>query len=345
MGWGLVGCDVSRDDPMNRSSSIIHHFVLVLLGAASLGAVMPASAQQYPVRPVRFVVPFAPGGSTDTLARTIGVKLAGALGQQVVVDNRPGANGDIGMMIVARAPADGHTIVLGYIANLAIAPSLYAKMPYDPVKDFTPVTQLASSPNVLVAHPSVPAGNLKELIALAKAKPGQVNFASAGVGSIGHLTGELLNNLAGVKMVHIPYKGSGQAITDLLGGNVQLMFSGFSSTLSHIRSGRLRALAVTGAQRSPAAPDVPTIAESGFPGFEATAWYGVLAPAGTPKAVVLRLHDDVVKALRDPDVDKRLAGLGFEIAGTAPEQFAAYIRSEIKKWAKAVAASGAKPEG
>lgn len=314
------------------------------LAAALAAATAPAGAEGYPTRPVRFVVPFAPGGSTDTLARTIGVKLAGALGQQVVVDNRPGANGDIGMMIVAKAPPDGHTIVLGYIANLAIAPSLYAKMPYDPVKDFAPVTQLASSPNVLVAHPSVPAANLKELIALAKAKPGQINFASAGVGSIGHLTGELLNNLAGVKMVHIPYKGSGQAVTDLLGGNVQLMFSGFSSTLPHIRSGKLRALAVTGAQRSPAAPDVPTIAESGFPGFEATAWYGVLAPAGTPKAVVSRLHDDVVKALRDPDVDKRLAGLGFEIAGTAPEQFAAYIRSEIKKWARAVEASGARPD-
>ena len=252
-----------------------------------------AAAQGYPAKPVRFVVPYAPGGSTDTLARTIGVKLTDLLGQQVVVDNRPGASGNIGMDIVAHALPDGYTIVLGYIANLAIDPSLYAKMPYDPVRDFAPITELASSPNVLVAHPSVPVTSFKDL--LVKAKQGQFNFASAGVGSVGHLTGELLNQMAGIRMVHVPYKGSGQAVTDLLGGHVQLMFSGFSSTLPHIKAGRLRALAVTGAQRSPAAPDVPTIAESGFPGFEATAWYGVLAPAKTPKPVVSRLHNDIVK--------------------------------------------------
>jgi len=301
-----------------------------------------AAAQGYPAKPVRFVVPYAPGGSTDTLARTIGVKLTNLLGQQVVVDNRPGASGNIGMEIVARALPDGYTIVLGYIANLAIDPSLYAKMPYDPVRDFAPITELASSPNVLVAHPSVPVTSFRDL--LVKAKQGQYNFASAGVGSVGHLTGELLNQMAGIRMVHVPYKGSGQAVTDLLGGHVQLMFSGFSSTLPHIRAGRLRALAVTGAQRSPAAPDVPTIAESGFPGFEATAWYGVLAPAKTPKPVVSRLHDDIVKVLQEPDVKNRLSGLGFEIVGSTPEQFSAYIKSEIKKWAKAVKASGAKPE-
>jgi tripartite-type tricarboxylate transporter receptor subunit TctC len=305
-------------------------------------AAATASAQGYPAKPVRFVVPYAPGGSTDTLARTIGVKLTDLLGQQVVVDNRPGASGNIGMEIVAHALPDGYTIVLGYIANLAIDPSLYSKMPYDPVRDFAPITQLASSPNVLVAHPSVPVTSFKDL--LVKAKQGQFNFASAGVGSVGHLTGELLNQMAGVRMVHVPYKGSGQAVTDLLGGHVQLMFSGFSSTLPHIKAGRLRALAVTGAQRSPAAPDVPTIAESGFPGFEATAWYGVLAPAKTPKPVVSRLHDDIVKVLQEPDVKNRLSGLGFEIVGSTPEQFSAYIKSEIKKWAKAVKASGAKPD-
>ena len=301
-----------------------------------------AAAQGYPAKPVRFVVPYAPGGSTDTLARTIAVKLTDFLGQQVVVDNRPGANGNIGMDIVAHAVPDGYTIVLGYIANLAIDPSLYPKMPYDPVRDFAPVTELASSPNVLVAHPSVPVRSFKEL--LVKAKQGQFNFASAGVGSVGHLTGELLNQMAGLSMVHVPYKGSGQAVTDLLGGHVQLMFSGFSSTLPHIKSGKLRALAVTGARRSPAAPDVPTIAESGFPGFEATAWYGVLAPAKTPKPVISRLHNDIAKALRDPDVDKRLAGLGFEVVASTPEQFSAYIKSEIKKWEKVVKASGAKVE-
>jgi tripartite-type tricarboxylate transporter receptor subunit TctC len=251
-------------------------FMLFLLAVAFAA---PAHAQSYPSRPVRFVVPFAPGGSTDTLARTMGVKLADVLGQQVVVDNRAGGNGDIGMLIVAQAPADGHTIVLGYIANLAIAPSLQAKMPYDPLRDFAPITQPASSPNVLTAHPSVPAKNLKELIALAKAGAGKISLASTGVGSIGHLTGELINSLAGIRMTHVPYKGSGQAVTDILGGHVQVMFSGFSSTLHHIKAGKLRALAVTGPKRSAALAEVPTISEQGFPGVEATAWYGVLAPA------------------------------------------------------------------
>ena len=321
-------------------------FSLVLLCATTyVGLVMPVCAQQnYPTRPVRFVVPFAPGGSTDTLARTIGVKLADALGQQVVVDNRTGANGDIGMEIVARSRPDGYTIVLGYIANLAIAPSLYAKMPYDPVKDFAPITQPASSPNVLTAHPSVQAKTLQELIALAKAKPGQISFASTGVASVGHLTGELINNLAGIGMTHVPYKGSGQAVTDILGGHVQVMFSGFSSTLHHIRAGKLRALAVTGPKRSPALAEVPTISEQGFPGVEATAWYGILAPAGTPKPVVAQLHGDLVRVLKQPDVVQKLDGLGFEIVGSTPEQFSAYIRTEIKKWEKVVRASGAKPD-
>jgi len=316
-------------------------FVLFLL---ALALAAPAFSQSFPSRPVRFVVPFAPGGSTDTLSRTIGVKLADALGHQVVVDNRPGANGDIGMMIAAKAPPDGHTIVLGYIANLAIAPSLYAKMPYDPVKDYAPITQPASSPNVLTAHPSVQAKTLQELIALAKAKPGQVSFASAGVASVGHLTGELINNLAGIRMTHVPYKGSGQAVTDILGGHVQVMFSGFSSTLHHIKAGKLRALAVTGPKRSNALPEVRTIAEQGFPGVEATAWYGILAPAGTPRPVVARLHGEIVKILKLPDVTQKLEGLGFEIVGSTPEQLGAYMRSEIKKWEKVVKASGAKPD-
>jgi len=317
---------------------------LLLLCAALVAALPAAQAQQYPSRPVRFVVPFAPGGSVDTLARTIGPRLADALGQQVVVDNRPGGNGDIGMIIVAKAPPDGYTLLLGYIANLAIAPSLYAKLPFDPQKDYAPITQIATSPNVLTAHPSVPARNLQELIALAKAKPGTVNFASTGVASVGHLTGELLNNLAGVKMTHVPYKGGGQAIIDLVGGHVQVMFSGFSAAMPHIKSGKIRALAVTGATRSPALADVATIAEQGFPGVEATAWYGMLAPAGTPKAVITRLHGEVVKILKLPDVTQRLGGLGFEIAGSTPEQFGAYIRSETKKWEKVVKASGAKPD-
>jgi tripartite-type tricarboxylate transporter receptor subunit TctC len=304
----------------------------------------PATAQTYPTKPIRFVVPFAPGGSTDTLARVLAVKLSDSLGQQVVVDNRAGANGNIGMEIVAKAPPDGHTIVLGYIANVAIAPSLYEKLPFDPVKDYEPVTLIATSPNVLVAHPSVAAKNLKELIALAKAQPGKLNYASASIASVGHLTGELLNELAGIKMTHVAYKGSGQAVTDLLGGHIQLMFSGFSSTLPHIRSGKLRALAQTGEKRSAALPDVPTIAESGFPKFEATAWYGVHAPAKTPKPIVNRLNAEIVKALKLPDVTERLGGLGFEIAASTPEAYGKYIRSEITKWAKVVKVSGAKPE-
>jgi tripartite-type tricarboxylate transporter receptor subunit TctC len=314
----------------------------VLLGLALANGA--ASAQVYPTKPIRFVVPFAPGGSTDTLARVLALKLSDALGQQVVVDNRSGANGNIGMEIVAKAPADGHTILLGYIANVAIAPSLYEKLPFDPVKDYEPVTLIATSPNVLVAHPSVAAKNLKELIALAKAQPGKLNYASASIASVGHLTGELLNELAGIKMTHVAYKGSGQAVTDLLGGHIQLMFSGFSSTLPHIKSGKLRALAQTGEKRSAALPDVPTIAESGFPNFEATAWYGVHAPAKTPKAIVNRLNAEIVKALKLPDVKERLSGLGFEIAASTPEAYGKYIRSEITKWAKVVKASGAKPE-
>jgi len=324
----------------------MHHRLLIAAVAIYAAAVHGAAGavQPYPQRPVRFIVPFAPGGSTDTLARTIGQKLGESLGHQVVVDNRSGGNGNIGMEIVAHAAPDGYTIVLGYIANLAIGPSLYERLPFDPVKDFAPITQPAQSPNILVVHPSLPVKTFRELIAYAKANPNKVNYASASVGSIGHLTGELLNGLAGIRMQHVPYKGSGQAVIDLLGGQVQAMFSGMSSVMPHIKSGRLRALAVTGAQRSPAVPDVPTIAESGFPGFEATAWYGVLAPAGTPRPIINRLHDDIVRALKLSDVRERLESVGFELVGSTPEAFGAYIKSEIRKWAKVVKASGAKPE-
>jgi tripartite-type tricarboxylate transporter receptor subunit TctC len=324
------------------------HLLFALSVATAASAWGQASStgpgQAFPTKPIRFVVPFAPGGSTDTLARTLGQKLSEGLGQQIIIDNRTGASGNIGMEIVAKAPPDGHTIVLGYIANVAIGPSLYEKLPFDPVKDYEPITLLATSPNVLVAHPSVQAHNLKELIALAKAKPGHLNYASASIASVGHLTGELLNQRAGIKMTHLAYKGSGQAVTDILGGHIQLMFSGFSSVLPHIKSGKLRALVQTGEKRSPALPDVPTIAESGFPKFEATAWYGVHAPAKTPKAIVNRLNAEFVKALKMPDVRERLSSLGFEIAGSTPEQYGSYIRSEIKKWEKVVKASGAKPE-
>ncbi|MBX3651591.1 MAG: tripartite tricarboxylate transporter substrate binding protein [Burkholderiales bacterium] len=315
----------------------------LILGAALLAATTVAAAQSYPQRPVRFVVPYAPGGSTDTLARSMGSKLSELLGQQVVVDNRPGANGDIGMTIVARAPADGYSIVLGYIANIGIGPSLYEKMPYDPVKDFAPITQVAGASNIFVIHPSLPAKNFKEFIAYTKANPKKVNFASAGVASVGHLTGELLNDMAGIDMQHVPYKGSGQAITDLVGGHIKVMISGMASTLPHVRSGKLVGIVTTGLKRTPATPDIPTIAET-YPGFESSSWFGVLAPAGTPRPIINRLNADIHKSLQDPAVAKRLAAVGFEITYGTPEQFAAYIQTEIKKWAKVVKASGAKPE-
>jgi tripartite-type tricarboxylate transporter receptor subunit TctC len=314
----------------------------LILGAALLAAALPATAQNYPQRPVRFVVPYAPGGSTDTLARAMGTKLSDLLGQQVVVDNRPGANGDIGMTIVARAPADGYSIVLGYIANLGIGPSLYDKMPYDPIKDFSSITQVAGASNIFVIHPSLPAKNFKEFIAYTKANPKKVSFASAGVASVGHLTGELLNDMAGIDMLHVPYKGSGQAISDLVGGHIKVMISGMASTLPHVRSGKLVGIVTTGLKRTPATQDIPTIAET-YPGFESSSWFGVLGPAGMPKPVVARLNADIHKSLKDPAVAKRLAGVGFEITYGTPEEFTAYIKSEIKKWAKVVKASGAKP--
>ena len=303
-----------------------------------------AAETPYPTRPVRFIVPFAPGGSTDTLARTLAQRLTDALGQQVVVDNRSGGNGNIGTEIVARAVPDGHTIVLGYIANLGIGPSLYAKLPFDPVKDFAPVTLLAVAPNILVAHPSLPVKNVRELVAYAKANPQKVNYASAAVASLGHLAGELLNSSAGIRMQHVPYKGSGQAVIDLLAGQVQIMFSGMSSVMPHIKAGKLRPLAVTGAQRSPATPEVPTIAEAGYPGFEASAWYSVMAPAGTSKTVVMRLNGEILRALKIPEVKERLENVGFELVGSSPDECGAYIRNEIVKWAKVVKASGIKAE-
>jgi len=315
----------------------------VLVGSALLTAASTVAAQNYPARPVRFVVPYAPGGSTDTLARSMGGKLSDLLGQQVVVDNRPGANGDIGMTIVAKAPPDGYSIVLGYIANLGIGPSLYEKMPYDPIKDFASITQVAGASNIFVIHPSLPAKNFKEFVAYTKANPKKVSFASAGVASVGHLTGELLNDMAGIDMQHVPYKGSGQAISDLVGGHIKVMISGMASTLPHVRSGKLVGIVTTGLKRTPATQDIPTIAET-YPGFESSSWFGVLAPAGTPKPIVARLNADIHKSLQDPAVAKRLAGVGFEITYGTPEQFTAYIQSEIKKWAKVVKASGAKPE-
>jgi tripartite-type tricarboxylate transporter receptor subunit TctC len=321
----------------------IARLIAALLATLGCVAGFAAATPDYPNRPIRLVAPFAPGGSVDTLARTMSNRLTEALRQQVVVDNRAGGNGNLGMEIVVHAPPDGYTIVLGYIANLGIGPSLY-KLPYDPIKDFAPITQVASSPNILVVHPSVPVKTFKEFIAYAKANPKKLNFASSSVGSLGHLSGELLNRTAGIDMIHIPYKGSGQAVIDLVGGQIQSMISGMASVMPHIKAGRLRALAVTGARRSPAVADIPTIAESGYPGFEADSWFGVLAPARTPRPIVNRLHDEFVRVIAVPEVKERLNSVGFELVGSSPDEFAAYIKSEIPKWAKVVKASGAKAD-
>ena len=315
--------------------------------AALLLITIPASvtaAEGYPNRPLRFVVPFAPGGNADTIARNSAAKVAETLGQQVVIDNRSGANGNIGMEIVARAAPDGYTLVLGYIANVAIAPSLVAKLPYDPIKDYAPVTLLATAPNIIVVHPAVAARDLKELIALSKAKPKAVNFSSAGVASVGHLTGEYFNTVTGSSLQHVPYKGSAQGVIDLLAGQIQMLIGGMSSVMPHIRSNRLRGIAVTSARRSPAIAELPTVAESLLPGFEATAWYGVLAPAGTSPAIIKRLHGEFARGLAQPDVKQRLDNLGYDILARAPDEFAAYIKTETAKWAKVVKASGARAE-
>ncbi len=316
----------------------------LLLAAAAPAMAQTAAPSAYPNRPIRFVVPFAPGGNADTVSRNAGLKVAESIGQQVVIDNRSGANGNIGMEIVAHAAPDGYTLVLGYIANVAIAPSLVSKLPYDPIRDYAPITLLATAPNIIVVHASVNARTLKELIALSKAKPKSINFSSAGVASVGHLTGELFNTVAGADFQHVPYKGSAQGVIDLVAGQIQMLIGGMSSVMPHIKAGRLRAIAMTGAQRSPAVPDVPTVAESLLPGFEATAWYGVLAPAGTPRPIVTRLHGEFAKALAMPDVRQRLENLGYVIVASPPDVFAAYIKTEIAKWSKVVKASGAKAE-
>jgi len=309
-----------------------------LLGAA------PVHAQgQYPGKPVRLIVPFPPGGGTDTLARILGQKLADVLGQQVVIDNRPGAGTNIGAEIAAKAPPDGYTVLMGNIAH-AINVTLYSKLSYDLVRDFAPVTLLASTPNILVVHPSLPVKSAKELIALAKARPGQLDYASSGGGSSAHLAAELFSNMAGVKMTHVPYKGGGPAVIALIGGQCSVGFATTPSVINHVKSGKLRGLAVTTAQRSPSTPDLPTISEAGVAGYEAGTWYGLLVPAGTAKEIVARLHAESVKLLKLPEVKERLDATGFEPIGSTPEQFAAYIRSEIEKWAKVVKASGARAD-
>jgi tripartite-type tricarboxylate transporter receptor subunit TctC len=298
---------------------------------------------QYPSKPVRFIVPSSAGGGTDIVARAIAQKLSEALGQQFVVENKPGAGQMIGLEAAARAPADGHTLVMS-ASTLAINPVMYRKVPYDPVRDFAPITQAASLPNVLVVHPSLPVKSVAELIALAKREPGRIAYASAGIGTSPQMSVELLKSLAGIDMLHVPYKGTGPGVVDLLAGQVGVMAPNVLTALPHIKAGRLRALAVTSARRSEVLPDVPTVAETGVAGYESVQWYGVLAPAGTPRDIVQRLHAEISRALHAKDVRERLAADGAEPVGSSPEEFAAFIRAEIAKWARVAKAAGIQPE-
>jgi tripartite-type tricarboxylate transporter receptor subunit TctC len=313
--------------------------------AALLGAVFPALGQDpYPSKPVRIVVPYPAGGVADLLPRTVGAKLSEKWKQPVVVENKPGASGNIGMAEGARAEPDGYTLVLAPTGNLTVNQFLFRELPFDVARDFAPVTVLATSPNVLVVHPSVPAKTFKELIAHARANPGKLNFSSPGSGSGAHLAGELLNVEAGIKTVHVPYKGMAPAVSDLVGGQVQMMFAGISTALPHIRAGKLVALAIASPQRSAQLPDVPTVAESGFPGFDVTSWYGIVVRSGTPPAVVRKLHADMAEALASADVKDKLAGLGLDPLGNSPEDFAKMIAAESRKWSEIVRKADIKPQ-
>ena len=296
-----------------------------------------------PSKPLRIVVGFPPGGNSDFVARAVGRGLGELWGQQVIVDNRPGAGGNVAAEIVAKAPPDGHTLLLGVFAH-AVNPSLYAKLPFDALRDFAPVILCASSANILVVHPSLPAKTVRELIALAKAKPGAITYASAGNGTASHLAGELLKMRAGIDIVHVPYRGTGLAHTDLMGGRVTMFFAAMAGTLPSVQAGRLRALGVTTIKRWPGAPSVPTMVEAGMPGFEVNSWSGLLVPAGTPKEIVVRLNTEVARILRSPETAERLYSFGAEAIDNTPEEFAAYISAEFVKWAKVVKAAGLRAE-
>ena len=316
---------------------------LALLSALAIAhaalPVIAADSTAYPARPIRLVVPFAPAGSADALARTIQPALSDALGQTIVIDNRPGASSTIGTDMAAKAAPDGYTLVL-ITTTHTVNPSLIAKLPYDTVGDFAPVSLVVSQPNILVVHPSVPAKSVKELVAMAKAKPNSLNFASGGNGSSPHLSGELFKIVAGVQITHVPYKGSGPGVTDLLGGHVQLMFAGPLALEQQIKNGRLRALAVADKRRSAVLPDVPTMTEAGFAGVETGTWYGILAPARTPQPIVAKIHTAIVRILQAPDLKSRILNQGVDIVGSSPAEFEKFIIAEVAKWSRVVQTAG-----
>lgn len=323
-----------------KNAALIAHRVLTCVALVCCGGVL---AQAYPVKPVRVISGFPPGSGADITARLVGQKLGEALGQQFLIDNRPGAGSNIAAELAAKAAPDGYTIFIGTVAN-AINATLYAKLPFEFARDFAPVTLATSAPNVLVVHPSLPVKTVQELIAFARARPGQINYGSAGTGTAPHLSAELFKSMAGITLVHIPYKGSPPAVTDLMGGQVTMMFSPASSVLPHVKSGRLRALAVTTAARLPTLPDLPTVAESGLPGYETVTWFGFVVPAATPRDIVVRLNAEIGRVLAQPEVRQQFAGQGIDVIGGTPEEFAAYIRAEIVKWARVIKASGARAE-
>lgn len=320
-------------------------FVQTLCKPIAIGAFAFAASisfAQYPNKPVKIVVPFPAGGTTDILARAIGAELQKSLGQPFVIENRAGAGGNIGSDAVAKAPADGYTLLMGTVGTHAINVTLYPKMPYDAVKDFAPVSLVAGVPNVLIAAPSFAPNTVKEVIDAAKKEPGKLTFASSGNGTSIHLSGELFKLMSGTQMTHVPYKGSSAALPDVMSGQVNIMFDNAPSAMPHIKGGKLKALAVTSATRSPALPNVPTVAEAGLAGFEASSWFGVLAPAGTPKEIVDRLSREIARSLATPEMKERLAAQGADSVGSTPEKFSDHIKAEIDKWAKVVRASGAK---
>ena len=317
---------------------------LLCAAAAVIGGVAPAQAQTFPTRTITLVIPFAPGGSNTIVGRAIADKMAELLGEKIVIDNRPGAGGTVGSRAVAKSEPDGYTLLLSFTGTMSIAPSLYRNVGYDPRKDFAPIGLIGNAPNSLVVHPSLPAKSLAELIAYAKANPGKVNFGSAGAGTVSHITGEYFAHSAGIKLVHIPYKGTGPALTDLLGGHIPMAFAPIPASHANVSAGLLRALAVTSAARSSLLPDVPTIAESGLPGFDASLYYGLVAPAGTPRPVIDKLNRTLQQALASAEVRKQLGLDGTEITPGTPEDYAAFIDQDEKKWSQLVRESGVEQE-
>jgi len=320
------------------------HPKLILISLLCCLTFPNANAQQYPTRPIRFIVPYTPGGAADIVARTVAQKLSDSFNVSVIVDNRAGAGGNLGTDIAAKSTPDGHTLLMGNVGPISISISLYKKLPYDPLSDLAPVTLMVIYPNMVVVHPSLPAKSISELITYAKARPKQLNYASAGTGSSTHLGPELLKSMAGIEMTHVPYKGGGQAIVELMAGQVQMYFSSTLGALPHVKGGKLRALAVTSLKRSRAVPQLPTIAESGFPGYEAVNWLGLMVPAQTPAPIIHRLNSEVVKIFRQPEVEERLTAQGGDAETTTPAQFAEHIRAEIKKWARVIKVSGMQTE-